>query len=516
MKICISILTIAAVLLWAAAAEGNDSCQSNTDCPQDDYCNKTEGNCDGQGTCSPRPLQCLMIWDPVCGCDGVTYHNECYAAAAGVNIEYDGECLPSCTNNGDCEAGDYCSKAAGNCDGLGACSPRPEVCPDVWDPVCGCDGFTYSNACDAAAAGVNIEYDGECLPSCTNNSQCAVDSYCSKAKGHCDGQGACSPRPEICPAVWDPVCGCDRATYGNACYAAAAGVNVDYDGYCLPSCTDNSQCAVDDYCSKAAGNCDGMGDCSPRPEICPDVWDPVCGCDGATYSNECYAAAAGANADYGGQCLSSQCTSNSDCEAGDYCSKSAGDCDGQGTCSPRPEVCPDVWDPVCGCDGQTYANACEAAVVGVNVEYDGECLLPGPIVQMLDPRVADDDVHTGPSGLNSLRILWSEPIIFNSKDITIVNEDNAHVGFASSGSNTRIMTITFSQTLLHDIYTITVDDSAYSASTGQQIDGNNNGTAGGDFIFDMEHRARSDFNNNNEITFPDLAFFAEVWLAKLE
>ena len=412
---------------------------------------------------------------------------------------------------------DYCSKAEGHCYSYGTCNPRPEVCPDVWEPVCGCDGQTYANACHAAMAGVNVDYDGYCLPPCTNNSQCAVGSYCSKAEGDCDGQGACSPRPTLCPMVWDPVCGCDGQTYANACEAAAAGVNADYGGQCLsPQCTSNSDCETGDYCSKSAGDCDGQGTCSPRPEVCPDVWDPVCGCDGQTYANACEAAAAGVNVEYRGVCVTSQCTSNSDCETGDYCSKSAGNCDGRGTCSPRPEQCSIIWDPVCGCDGATYGNACYAAMAGVNVEYDGECLLPGPIVQMLDPQVADDDVHTGPSGLNSLRILWSEPIIFNSNDITIVNEDNAHVGFAASGSNTRIMTITFGQTLLHDIYTITVADSAYSASTGRKIDGNNNGTAGGDFIFDMEHRARSDFDNNNRITFPDLAFFAEVWLAKLE
>ena len=31
-----------------------------------------------------------------------------------------------------------------------------------YTPVCGCDGETYSNACNAAGAGVSLQAEGEC------------------------------------------------------------------------------------------------------------------------------------------------------------------------------------------------------------------------------------------------------------------------------------------------------------------------------------------------------------------
>ena len=76
-----------------------------------------------------------------------------------------------------------------------------------------------------------------------------------------------------------------------------------------------------------------------------------------------------------------ECFSNDDCEPEEFCAKALGDCDGTGTCELRPEGCLAVWDPVCGCDGQTYSNACYAAMAGVSVDYLGECDSPvSPII----------------------------------------------------------------------------------------------------------------------------------------
>lgn len=64
----------------------------------------------------------------------------------------------------------------------------------------------------------------------------------------------------------------------------------------------------------------------------------------------------------------------------DYCASPVGQCgtaDVAGVCTARPEFCTEQYDPVCGCDGETYGNACQAATAGVNVQSAGECSAAG-------------------------------------------------------------------------------------------------------------------------------------------
>ena len=45
-----------------------------------------------------------------------------------------------------------------------------------------------------------------------------------------------------------------------------------------------------------------------------------------------------------------------------------------GTCVASGTIaCAAIWDPVCGCDGQTYGSECNADAAQVDIKHKGEC-----------------------------------------------------------------------------------------------------------------------------------------------
>lgn len=67
-----------------------------------------------------------------------------------------------------CNSALWCHKEAGKCgvaDAAGICEKAPGFCMRVSRPVCGCNGKTYPNECEARHAKVQVDYATACKKS---------------------------------------------------------------------------------------------------------------------------------------------------------------------------------------------------------------------------------------------------------------------------------------------------------------------------------------------------------------
>jgi hypothetical protein len=63
-----------------------------------------------------------------------------------------------------CGPGEWCDPRPGLCrpNAPGRCVIVPHMCPDLWKPVCGCNGWTYTNDCWRQGAREAKRHDGPC------------------------------------------------------------------------------------------------------------------------------------------------------------------------------------------------------------------------------------------------------------------------------------------------------------------------------------------------------------------
>uniref|UniRef100_A0A8C3UFV7 Agrin n=1 Tax=Catharus ustulatus TaxID=91951 RepID=A0A8C3UFV7_CATUS len=301
-----------------------------------------------------RPESCPPSAEPVCGDDGVTYGSECALARAaalrGMDLQRvrSGPCQPQDQCQDECRFHAVCL----NRRGAARCSCERISCDGAFRPLCGHDGRTYGSECERQRAEclqqapIGVRHSGPCdlgAPSPCRGVECAFGATCvvKNQEPVCECQQQCQGR-------YDPVCGTDQRTYGNACelHAMACRLQRDIGISHKGPCDRCGKCQFGAICEAESGRCVCPTECVPSAQ-------PVCGTDGNSYGSEC-------------ELHVRACTQQRDIQVASqgHC-KSCGEqpCSFGGRCVGGRCECPrcprQPPAPVCGTDGVTYGSPCQ-------------------------------------------------------------------------------------------------------------------------------------------------------------
>lgn len=290
--------------------------------------------------CADPCARCETRVEPVCTRNGRTYTNSCLATCAGEEVSHAGRCTEDCEPmvcDLVCERG-----FARDPQGCEICACSTSECAELIEPVCGVNGVTYDNLCEADFAGVPIAFEGSCPPLCEVNPEgpetgCPVGLTCvpleADAPDGCGSEGSCLG-----------TCIVDVAT------TLACATNGE-----------GSECPVGTECVE--------GVCTESGCFCSPVYDPVCDDAGTTFLNACEAQCANATGVRAGACCADFQVDPCNLACDNGFAMGADGCP-ICQCSATPCECQPVDAPVCDSNGAVYQNQCEALCVGVEAVYD--------------------------------------------------------------------------------------------------------------------------------------------------
>ncbi|GMF14795.1 unnamed protein product [Phytophthora lilii] len=173
----------------------------------------------------------------------------------------------------------------------------------------------------------------------------------------------------VCLAIFDPVCASNGATFSNAC---------EFNRSRCETGNDTMEIVSLGPCSSASGSRSTGSEGCDQEFACLDVYTPVCGSDGQTYSNECFLRRA--------QCANMTLTmaAEGECSTNNSNSSSGDNITGievvgsasEGGCVAT--ICTKAFLPRCGSDGVTYDNEClfqeaQCANSSLALAFEGEC-----------------------------------------------------------------------------------------------------------------------------------------------
>ncbi|MBI3308892.1 MAG: hypothetical protein HYZ79_05925 [Candidatus Melainabacteria bacterium] len=295
-------------------------------------------------TCkTKRPDVCAEVFNPVCGCNGVTYGNKCEALKAGLRGFKKGECPKGCNTDSDCDTGQSCNTSssetfsgvsesldngsnsssndtfAGVSGSLGSSSGGTSssetfggVCESLEsnkddESDCGNGVSDGNEECDF---GKDNSQDGPCLLNCKKavcgdgvvsaNNFNGINEECDDGNTN-DGDG-CSVNCKLeSSCTSDRDCDDENSCNLDRCIANICRYSVNVDSECCESdaeCDSTKRCDITKkVCIAKPAKCTSDSDCNS---------DQFC-----NVFNKCF----------------KKCTSDSECSSGNTCNKNNGKCE---------------------------------------------------------------------------------------------------------------------------------------------------------------------------------------------